>query len=114
MVRDLSWLHCYWELTRHAIARAEAALGQEWHTARPILRVLDVSSRDITNTAESIVRDIDIHGGCNNLYLDVAKPPPPFLIHIRYPSPPGQFFPPAPSHRGSPPPAGPTHPLPEK
>src|SRR5262249_8490349 len=64
MVRDPYWLHCYWELTRHAIARAEAALGQEWHTARPILRVLDVSSRDITNTAESIVRDIDIHGGC--------------------------------------------------
>ena len=27
MVRDPYWLHCYWELTRHAIQRAEAALG---------------------------------------------------------------------------------------
>ena len=38
MVRDPYWLHCYWELTRHAIQRAEAALGQEWHTSRPVLR----------------------------------------------------------------------------
>jgi len=79
-------------LTRHAIARAEAALGQEWHTARPILRVLDVSSRDITNTAESIIRDIDIHGGCNNWYVDVANPPRSFRIDIGYLSRSGQFY----------------------
>ena len=75
MVRDPYWLHCYWELTRQAIQRAEAALGQEWHTAKPILRLLDVSSRDTTSTTETILRDIDIHGGCNNWYLDVANPP---------------------------------------
>src|SRR5262245_25479689 len=43
MVRDPYWLHCYWELTRHAIQRAEAALGQEWHASKPILRLLDVT-----------------------------------------------------------------------
>src|SRR5205814_8405152 len=59
MVRDPYWLHTYWELTRHAIQRAEAALGQEWHGARPILRLLDVSSHDTTSTSESILRDID-------------------------------------------------------
>ena len=53
MVRDPYWLHCYWELTRHAIQRAEAALGQEWHTAKPILRLLDVTSHDTTSTSES-------------------------------------------------------------
>ena len=52
MVRDPYWLHAYWELTRHAIQRAEAALGQEWHTAKPILRLLDVSSHETTSTAE--------------------------------------------------------------
>ena len=52
MVRDPYWLHCYWELTRHAIQRAEAALGQEWHTSKPILRLLDVSSHDTTSTSE--------------------------------------------------------------
>src|SRR5262245_49703755 len=43
MVRDPYWLHAYWELTRNAIQRAEAALGQDWHGARPILRVIEVS-----------------------------------------------------------------------
>src|SRR3954453_6971952 len=74
MVRDPYWLHAYWELTRHALQRAEAALGQEWHTARPILRLLDISSRETTCTSERIVRDIDIHGGCNNWYIDVGDP----------------------------------------
>src|SRR6184192_3894730 len=69
MVRDPYWLHAYWELTRHAIQRAEAALGQEWHNAKPILRLLDVSSHETSTASESVVRDIEIHGGCNNWYL---------------------------------------------
>src|SRR4029077_13988752 len=68
MVRDPYWLHVYWELTRQAIQRAEAALGQEWHTARPILRLLDVTSRDSSLHSERVLRDIEIHGGCNNWY----------------------------------------------
>ncbi len=92
MVRDPYWLHAYWELTRHAIKRAEAALGQDWHGARPILRLLDVSGRDTTNAAESAVRDIDIHGGCNNWYIDVANPPRSFRVDIGYISKHGQFY----------------------
>ena len=69
------WLHAYWELMCQAIQRAEAALGQDWHGAKPILRLLDVSSHDTTSSAESTLRDIDIHGGCNNWYIDVANPP---------------------------------------
>jgi len=92
MVRDPYWLHAYWELTRNAIARAEAALGQEWHGARPIIRVLDVSTHDTTSTSESIIRDIDIHGGCNNWYIDVSNPPRSFRVDIGYLSPRGRFF----------------------
>ncbi|HEV3262337.1 MAG TPA: DUF4912 domain-containing protein, partial [Gemmataceae bacterium] len=92
MVRDPYWLHAYWELTRHAIQRAEAALGQEWHGARPILRLLDVSHHDVTSAAESIVRDIDIHGGCNNWYIDVGNPPRAFRVDIGYLSKRGRFY----------------------
>ncbi len=92
MVRDPYWLHAYWELTRHAIQRAEAALGQEWHTAKPILRLLDVTSRDTTSAAETIVRDIDIHGGCNNWYLEVGNPPRSFRVDIGYLSRSGRFY----------------------
>jgi hypothetical protein len=92
MVRDPYWLHAYWELTRHAIQRAEAALGQEWHTAKPILRLLDVGGHDTTSTTESIVRDIGIHGGCNNWYIDVANPPRSFRVDIGYLARSGKFY----------------------
>jgi hypothetical protein len=93
MVRDPYWLHTYWELTRGAIARAEAALAQEWHASRPILRLLDVSSHDHTTTSsESIVKDIDIHGGCNNWYIEVGDPPKSFRVDIGYLAPSGKFY----------------------
>src|SRR6266852_9734777 len=92
MVRDPYWLHTYWELTRHAIQRAEVALGQVWHASKPILRLLDVTSQDTTSTAESTVRDIDIHGGCNNWYIDVANPPRSYRVDIGYLSRSGRFY----------------------
>jgi hypothetical protein len=92
MVRDPYWLHCYWELTRQAVQRAEAALGQEWHSARPILRLLDVGGHETSNAPESILRDIDIHGGCNNWYIDVGNPPRSFRVDIGYLSRSGRFY----------------------
>jgi hypothetical protein len=92
MVRDPYWLHCYWELTRQATLRAEAALGQDWHGSRPILRLLDVSGRDFHSGAESAVKDIDIHGGCNNWYIEVSDPPRSFRVDIGYLSRHGQFY----------------------
>ena len=92
MVRDPYWLHCYWELTRQSVQRAESALGQDWHGAKPILRVLDVGSHDTTSASEAVVRDIDIHGGCNNWYVDVNNPPRSFRVDIGYLSRSGRFY----------------------
>jgi len=92
MVRDPFWLHAYWEMTRQAVKRAEAALGQDWHGAKPILRVLDVTSHDTTNSAEQAVKDIEIHGGCNNWYLEVQNPPRSYRVDIGYLSRSGQFY----------------------
>jgi len=92
MVRDPYWLHCYWELTRQAIQRAEAALGQEWHGCRPIIRLLDVTGRDINSVTESVVKDIDIHGGCNSWYIEVSQPPRSYRVDIGYLSRHGGFY----------------------
>lgn len=92
MVRDPYWLHAYWELTRSAIQRAEAALGQDWHGARPILRLLDVTSSETSSAAEAILRDIEIHGGCNNWYIEVQNPPRSYRVDIGYMSRSGQFY----------------------
>jgi len=92
LVRDPYWLHCYWELTSQAIERAEAALAEEWHTARPTLRVLDVISHDTNRHSERVVRDIEIHGGCNNWYIDVPNPPRSFRVDIGYLARNGKFY----------------------
>src|SRR5262249_23135305 len=92
LVRDPYWLHCYLELTHEALRRPEAALGKECHAAKPILRLLDVTSRDTSNGGERIVRDIDIHGGCNNWYIDVTNPPRSFRVDVGYLSRGGRFY----------------------
>ena len=92
MVRDPYWLHTYWELSRSTLARAQAALGQEWHTARPVLRLMDVTSEDTTSASERHVRDIEIHGGVNNWYIDVSSPPRAYRIDVGYLARRGKFF----------------------
>jgi hypothetical protein len=92
MVRDPYWLHTYWELSRSTLARAQAALGQEWHTARPVLRLMDVTSEDTTSASERHVRDIEIHGGVNNWYIDVTTPPRSYRIDVGYLARRGKFF----------------------
>ncbi len=92
MVRDPYWLHAYWELSRSTLDRAKAALGQEWHTARPILRLVDVTSDDTTSASERHVRDIEIHSGVNNWYIDVNVPPRSFRVDIGYLARRGKFF----------------------
>jgi hypothetical protein len=92
LARDSFWLHAYWELSRTTLARAQAALGQEWHSAQPILRLMDVTSEDTTTGSERHVRDILIHGGVNNWYIDVLEPPRSFRIDIGYLSRRGKFY----------------------
>ncbi len=92
IVRDPFWLHVFWELTHQSVQRAEAALGQDWHGSRPILRVYDVTSQDTTSTAEMVVRDIDIHGGCTNWYVEVTQPPKSYRVDIGYVSKRNQFY----------------------
>ncbi len=92
MVRDPFWLHAYWELTDHSIRRAETALEQEWHGAKPILRVLDITSEESSTVTEAIVRDIDIHDGCNNWYIDIKQPNRTYRIDIGYLARSGRFY----------------------
>ncbi|HVX63491.1 MAG TPA: DUF4912 domain-containing protein [Pirellulales bacterium] len=92
MVRGPYWLHAYWELTRQGVERAEAAMSQEWHAAQPVLRVFEVSANGTTSSSETLLRDIVIHGGVNNWYIDVNDPPKSFRVDIGYLAPSGKFF----------------------
>ncbi len=108
MVPDPYWLHATWELTHQSVQRAEAALKQDWHRARPVIRLFDVTSQDTTSTSETPVRDIVVHGGCNNWYIDVPQPPRSYRADIGYVSRRGEFFVLARSNVATPPKAGST------
>lgn len=91
MVPDPHWLHAHWELTLQSVQRAEASLGQDWHGAKPIIRLFDVTSQDTTSTSEAHVRDIVIRGGCSHWYIDIPQPPRSYRADIGYLSRRGDF-----------------------
>jgi hypothetical protein len=92
MVRDPYWLHAYWELGRRSVQRAEAAMGQHWHAARPVLRLHELSRNGTTSASRQAVRDIEIHGGVNNWYIDVQNPPKSYQLEIGYLAPGNRFY----------------------
>ncbi len=59
-------------------------MAEHWHTIRPILRVLKIDNSGTTNNAETIQRDIEIHGGVRNWYIDVTDPPSSFRVLLGY------------------------------
>lgn len=91
MVRGPYWLHVCWELRRDSVQRAAAAMGQHWHSARPVLRLLAVKDNGTTRTTERVLRDIEVHGGVNNWYIDVPDPPGTFQVDIGYLAENGQY-----------------------
>ena len=106
MVRDAYWLHACWELRRQGVERASAALKHHWHTARPVIRLLSVSADETTNSSERVLRDIPIHGGVNNWYIDVSDPPSTYRLDIGYLAENGEYYSLARSNRVTTPPAG--------
>jgi hypothetical protein len=92
MVRDPYWLQAHWELSRSGVDRAQAALGQEWHAVRAVLRLVEVADAGTTSAVETPIRDIDIHGGVNNWYIDVQEPPKSFRVDIGYLTASGRFY----------------------
>jgi len=88
MVRDPYWLHAFWELSQRSVDRAQAAMGQRWHTAQPTLRVYRILG---AGTA-SLEKDITIHGGVSNWYVDVQDPTSTFRMEVGYLAEDGSFY----------------------
>ncbi len=91
LVRDAYWLQASWEITRASVERAQSAMAERWHTAVPMLRLLSVGDVN-SNSAESIEREIPIHGGVDNWYIDVDDPPSRYRVVIGYLADNGEFY----------------------
>jgi len=92
IVRDPYWLQVYWELTRSSLERARVAMGQNWHGARPILRLHEVTADGTTSSARRVVRHVEIHGCVNTWYIDVKDPPKCYQVDVGYLAVNGQFY----------------------
>lgn len=93
MVRDPYWLHAYWEVKRQSVERVQAAMSQDWHTARPYLRLLEVSDGGSSSASERVVRDIEVHGGVSNWYVHVDNSPASYRLELGYMGSSGRFYP---------------------
>lgn len=91
MVRGSYWLHACWEVSRASVERVRAAMCEFWHTAKPVLRLVEVDLGSTTSTAERVVREIEVHGGVNNWYLDVYDPPQSYRVDLGYLAANGRF-----------------------
>jgi uncharacterized protein len=92
MVRGPFWLQACWELAAQSIQRAQVAMGQEWHTARPALRLFHITNAAASSSSERVLRDIGIHGGVKNWYIDIKEAPQTYRVEIGYLSGKGRFY----------------------
>ncbi len=92
LVRDPYWLQACWDVTRQSVARARAALAEHWHTCQPTLRLMQVDAGATTATAESMVRDIPVHGGVKNWYIDIKESPNSYRVDLGYLAENGRFY----------------------
>lgn len=91
MVRDSYWLQACWEVRRASVERVRAAMCEFWHTAKPVLRLVEVDLGSTTSTSERVIREIEVHGGVNNWYIDVNDPPKSYRVDLGYLAANGRF-----------------------
>jgi len=84
MVRDPYWLHAFWEISAKTMERAKVALGHVWYTSVPVLRLFKLSADGTGAPKRQLIRDVPVHGGVNNWYLDVMNPPSTFIVELGY------------------------------
>ena len=84
LVRDPIWLQACWDVTRQSVARAKAALAEHWHTCEPVLRLMQVEAGSTTSTSERVVREIRVHGGVKNWYIDIKDSPNSYRVELGY------------------------------
>ena len=68
-------------------------MGHYWHSAIPVLRLFRLHTDGTSYPKRHLIRDIPIHGGVNNWYLEVDNPPSMFQVELGYLSREKRFYP---------------------
>lgn len=91
-VCDPFWLRAYWEATPRLVERVRSAMGQNWHTSDPMLRLYRVDREPHGATRREFVADFPVRAGVNNCYVPVDDPPRSFLVELGYLTRDKRFF----------------------
>ncbi len=89
---DPHWAEAVWSVSKAMVARAEAALGLQWHESVPVIRIFDVTVDDAVSSAKTIVKDVAIHGQTTHWYIEIDDPSRTYEFQIGYRGPTGKFF----------------------
>ncbi len=91
-VRDLWWLHAYWEVKGSTIERLKNELTNEFYKARRVLRVYEVTN--IIFNGQNAIRffDIPVNDHTNNWYIDTGGPGKSWIVDLGLLLPDGRFI----------------------
>ncbi len=92
VVRDSYWIQAYWEITKATVDRVKVAMSEFWFDTKPVLRLLEITSDASTSAVEKLVKEIPIHGGVRNWFIDVPDPPKSYRIALGYASSDDKFY----------------------
>lgn len=91
MVRDAYWLHIHWNIRQRTRERIRASMNREWHSARPILRLYEVTTNNGLQSRK-FIRNICIKPKSGNWFVDINGTPTSYQVEIGYFSEQGKFY----------------------
>lgn len=88
---DRNWVQIRWQLSTETLRRARTALDWEFHSARPILRLFDITEQDERQSAAVRVTDIELDGEVTGWCLRIPDPARKYSVHLGLLSEEGRF-----------------------
>ncbi len=82
LVRDPYWIYTYWEVSHNRIKQAKTDLGDDWQSAKSILRVYDITDIEFDGSNAHSYFDIEIVGFPTNWYINVGQPDRSYCIDL--------------------------------
>ena len=91
--KDPQWLFLFWEITEETIDNVKNSIGTErFETAKPVLRLLDITDIEYDGTNAWKYFDITVHYYANNWYVKVPEPGRVYLVKYGNVTTDGTFY----------------------
>jgi len=91
-VRDPWWIHAYWEVRGHTWDGLKYNLGDQFHQAKRVLRIYDVSHIIFDGNNAHHFFDIPVNEYSNNWYIDTGGPGRSWCVDLGLVLPDGRFI----------------------